>query len=109
MDTANIITLNSENFRDATAMADKLVLVDFWAKWCAPCRAVAPILERLAGEYPEKLLIGKLDIDEQREIAIEFGISSIPTIQLYKDGKMIDALVGSRPYKDYKAVVESYI
>ena len=109
MDTANIITLNSDNFRETAAMAGKLVLVDFWAKWCAPCRAIAPILERLAAEYPDKLVVGKLDIDEQRELAIEFGISSIPTIQVYKDGKMIDALVGSRPYKDFKAVVDSYI
>ena len=106
MDMDNIIVLNDGNFHEVASTGGKLVIVDFWAKWCAPCRAIAPILDRLAGEYPDKLLIGKLDIDEQRELAMKFGISSIPTIQFYKDGVMIETLVGSRPYIEFKNIVE---
>ena len=109
MDITNIVVLDSSNFYDVTSTQSKLIMVDFWAKWCAPCRVIAPILDRLAQEYPDKLIIGKLDIDEQRELAVEFGILSIPTVQLYKDGIMIDALVGSRPYQDFKAAVDRYI
>ena len=109
MDPENIIVLDGNNFDNVTTAGDKLIMVDFWASWCAPCRAIAPILEKLAQEYPDKLTVGKINIDEQQELAIRHGISSIPTIQLYKDGKIVETLIGLRPYQDFKDVVDRYI
>ena len=109
MDKSNIVTLNNGNFRDITSTNNKLVMVDFWADWCAPCRLIAPMLEMLADEYPEELLIGKLNIDDQRDIAMEFGIASIPTIHLYKAGALMETLIGSRPYHELKAAVDKHI
>jgi len=109
MDPINIVHLNSENFDSATATDGKLVIVDFWAPWCAPCRAIAPILDKLAQEYPEKLIVGKVNTDEQQQLAVKYGISGIPTVQFYKDGKLIDTFIGSRPYQSYKDVVDRFI
>ena len=109
MDPNNIVKMDSGNFDSITAVADKLVIVDFWASWCAPCRAIAPILEKLAQEYPDTLMVGKLNIDEQRELAIKYGIASIPTLQLYKNGKLLDTLIGLRPYQYFKDVVDRFI
>jgi len=107
--TSNIVALNKENFYDVTSTENKLTIVDFRADWCAPCQAIAPFFDRLAEEYQDKLIIGIIDIDEQRELAMDFGISSIPTIQLYRNGVMIETLVGSRPYQDYKNLVDRNI
>ena len=109
MDPENIIVLDDKNFHSVTAADGKLVMVDFWAAWCAPCRAIAPKLEKLAQEYPENLIIGKLNIDEHQALAVKFGIVSIPTIQLYKNGAVVDTLVGSRPYQDFKNVVDRHL
>ena len=109
MGSKNIIELSGGNFKSIASTADKLVIVDFWAPWCAPCRAVAPTLEKLAGEYPEKLIIGKLNIDENRETAISQNISSIPTMQVYKNGVLSQSIVGVQPYQTLKEIVEKYI
>jgi len=106
MELANIVELNNGNYYDVVKTADKIVLVDFWAPWCGPCRAVAPVLERLAGEYPDALLVGKLNVDENREIALSHGISSIPSIFIYKNGDKVDSIVGALPYLQFKAAVE---
>lgn len=105
----NIIILNSSNFAEITSTRNKLVLVDFWAPWCLPCQAVAPVLEKLANEYPDNLIVGKLNIDENQELSHSSGISSIPTIVLYAGGKVLDAFVGARPYQQYKDIVEAYL
>ena len=73
------------------------MLVDFWATWCGPCRMLAPVLEELAEEYEGRVIVGKVNVDEQPALAAQFGIQSIPTVMLFKDGKMVDMLVGFRP------------
>jgi len=102
----NVVVVNAENFNEVTAAPGKLVIVDFWASWCMPCKAVAPVLDRLADEYPDALIIGKLNIDEQRELAIEHRVTGIPTLQFYKNGTMADVIVGSLPYQDLKDAVD---
>ena len=106
---SNIIALTQSNYDEITSSRGKIVLVDFWAQWCGPCRAIAPILEKLAGEYADKLIVGKVNVDEQRELAAKYGIASIPTIRMYKDGAPAETLVGSRPYQEFKAAVERCI
>ena len=109
MDPTNIIDLNNANFTEITSAGDKLVLVDFWAPWCMPCRAIAPVLAKLAAEYPDNLIIGKLNVDDNQQIAYKYGISSIPNVKVFKNGKAVEELVGSRPYASYKSVVDKYI
>lgn len=78
---------------------NSIVVVDCWADWCAPCKAIEPIIESLAEEYGDKAFFGKLDVDSEREIALEYGISSIPTILFFRDGELSDRVIGAVPEK----------
>ncbi len=91
------IVVSSQNFDAEVMKSDMPVLVDFWASWCAPCRMIAPIVEELAGEYNGKLKVAKLDVDANRDIAMTFGIMSIPTLLIFNNGAVADQLVGAVP------------
>ena len=88
------IEINDSNFEEFVVNSDKPVMVDFWAVWCAPCRAIAPYVEQIATEYEGKALVGKVDIEQNPEIANKYGIRNIPTILFFKDGKLINKQVG---------------
>ena len=90
------ININKNNFQNEVMNSDKTVLLDFWAPWCAPCRMVVPIIEEIAGERPD-IKVGKINVDEQPELASEFSIMSIPTLVVMKNGKIVQQVSGVRP------------
>ena len=90
------ININKNNFQNEVMNSDKTVLLDFWAPWCAPCRMVVPIIEEIAGERPD-IRVGKINVDEQPELASEFSIMSIPTLVVMKNGKIVQQVSGARP------------
>ena len=91
------IALTDDNFSEEVLQATQPVLVDFWAAWCGPCRMVAPIVEELAGEYDGRAKVCKLDVDAAQKTAGEFGIRSIPTLLIFKGGKVADQVIGAVP------------
>ena len=91
------IELNGANFESQILQSNKLCVVDFWAEWCGPCRAVSPIIEELANEYVGQVNIGKLNVDKNAETSIKYGISSIPAILFFKNGKVVDKQIGAVP------------
>jgi|SRR5690625_127988 len=90
-----ILNVTDQNFTNETS--DGLVLADFWAPWCGPCKMIAPVLEEIDGELSDKVKIVKLDVDENQETAGKFGVMSIPTLLLFKDGEVVDQVVGFQP------------
>ena len=91
------ITFTDDNFENEAINSELPVLIDFWAAWCGPCRMIAPIIEELADEFNGKLQVGKLDVDVNQQTAIKYGVRSIPTVLLLKDGKVKDTIIGAVP------------
>ncbi len=91
------LEITDENFESEVLNSDLPVLIDFWAAWCGPCRMIAPLVEELAGEYEGKIKIGKLDIDNNQQTAIKYGVRSIPTLLVFKNGEVKDTIIGAVP------------
>ena len=92
--TTKVEKLNRENFEHRVVDANRPVLVDFYADWCAPCRVVAPVVDQLAEDYADRVVVFKVDVDASPDLASRFGVRSIPTLVLFKDGKPVETLVG---------------
>ena len=103
------LELTDSNFQKTVLDSDKLSMVDFWAVWCGPCRAVAPVVEQLAHEYKDKVVIGKVDVDNNPEVAMQYGIRSIPTILFIKSGKVVDKQVGAVPKNVLEAKIKAHL
>ena len=103
---SDTITVTSNNFRSVVAEAELPVLVDFWATWCGPCQAVGPVIDEIATENKDKLVVGKVNVDEQQALAQMFGVMSIPTMLLFKDGKVAKPLTGARPKAAIMAAIK---
>ena len=106
MASPSIVTLTRENFSQQVLQSPAPVLVDFWAEWCGPCKMIAPLLDELADEYDGKVKIGKVNIDEQQNLAAEYGVRAIPTLLVFHHGEVADQLVGARSKRDLKASLD---
>jgi len=106
---AGVQELTDADFEEKIAQAKTPVLVDFWAAWCAPCRRVAPIVEEIAAEYGDRLLVAKVDVDANQEITFKHGIQSIPTLMIFKDGEVKERLVGAHPKTTLVEAIDRFV
>jgi thioredoxin 1 len=106
---AKPIAVKDAEFAQTVLQSDKPVVVDFWAPWCGPCRVIAPILDKLAGEYEGRLTIAKVNTDEEVQNASQLGIQGIPTLIIFKGGKEVTRVVGSRPEAQYREVFDKVL
>jgi len=109
MASEKVIIINKNNFDEEVLKSDKAVLVDFWAPWCGPCRAVGPIVDELAEEYEGKAKISKINVDDEGELAAKFRVMSIPTIMIFKNGEVVEKIIGARSKYELISLLEKHI
>jgi len=102
---SNTIAFTDSNFSDEVLSSDKPVLVDFWAEWCGPCRKIGPVVDELSTEYEGKAKIGKVNVDDNPEVSVKYGIRSIPALLIFKNGEVVDQIIGAVP----KAVLKKQL
>ena len=98
-------SVNNETFTSEVLEQTKLVLVDFWAEWCGPCKQIAPTLEEIAEKYSENLSVCKVDVDSNRELALQYNVRSIPSLMIFKNGEMVDSLIGAVSLEELEDLV----
>jgi thioredoxin 1 len=106
MASENVLTLGDDNFEAEVIQSSVPVLVDFWATWCAPCKAIAPTIDAIAAEYEGKIKVGKVNVDESQATPSKYGVRGIPTVILFKDGKVLDQVVGAVPKNQLEALIK---
>jgi len=106
---ANVMQFDAANFDTEVVKSEVPVLVDFWAPWCGPCKMIGPIIEELAGEFDGKVKIGKVNVDDNQDLAGNFGIRGIPTVMLFKGGEVVNSFVGLRPKEDLASALNDAI
>ncbi|MEM9386337.1 MAG: thioredoxin [Pseudomonadota bacterium] len=104
-----MIELNDGNFEQEVINSDVPVLVDFWAEWCGPCRMLTPLIEQLSSSYEGRAKVAKLNVDEAQQVAMKFNVRSIPTVILFKDGKVQDTMVGIKKQSDYEQGLDALL
>jgi thioredoxin 1 len=109
MAAENVQTFTDGNFESSVLQSGQPVLVDFWAEWCGPCKRLAPTIDALASEYHGKLTVGKLNVDDNQNTAFKFQIRGIPAVLLFKDGKVIESVVGLAPKEEFKKVIDKHL
>ncbi len=106
---ADIVDVTDSNFEAEVLQAEQPVIVDFWAEWCAPCRAIAPIIKELAGEYDGKAKMVKLNVDDSPKTAGNYGIRSIPSVLAFKNGEVVEQLMGARPKSAFVEMIDKLV
>ena len=109
MGSENIVDLNEANFKAEVTNSSDTVLVDFWAPWCGPCKMLTPVLNELATEYTGKAKIAKVNVDDNQELAAEYGITGIPALLFFKSGKLVQQVMGAKSKRDLKATLDSVL
>jgi thioredoxin 1 len=102
----NIVTATDTNFQEQVLQSSTPVLVDFWAEWCGPCKMIAPLLDELATEYTGKVKIAKVNIDDHQNLAAQFRVTAIPTLLIFKNGQVVEQMVGAKSKRDLKASLD---
>ena len=100
------LTLTGQNFEQEVLLAKEPVLVDFWATWCGPCRMIAPAVEEVAEDFDGRAVVGKVNVDDERELALEYGVSSIPTVMVFQNGEVKETSVGYRPKEEIEQLLK---
>jgi thioredoxin 1 len=103
------VAITDQTFKHTVLEGKLPVVVDFWAPWCMPCRMVSPVIEQLAEEYKDKVVVGKMNVDENSDTASKFGIMSIPTVMVFKDGKPVKSLIGAQRKDKYKKMIDEAV
>ena len=102
------LELTDTNFQQEVINSDKLSVVDFWAEWCGPCRAIGPVIEELSKEYDGKVKVGKVNVDNNPQVSLNYGITSIPAILFIKNGEVVDKLIGAQPKSNFEKKIEAH-
>ena len=105
----NVHKFTDQNFDSDVSQSNIPVLIDFWATWCGPCKAIAPVIDEIAGEYNGKVLVGKVDVDQNQDTAMKYGVRSIPTLLIMKDGKVVNQIVGAVPKGNITSMLDEII
>lgn len=109
MASDSIVELNESSFDAEVINSDKPVLVDFWAPWCGPCKALAPVIDEISDDFADKVKVGKVNVDDNPEISMKFGIRSIPTLIVFKGGEVQDQIIGAVPKSEIEKALEKVV
>ena len=104
-----VVEITDQSFQETVLNSDKPVLVDFWATWCGPCRMLGPIIEEVAADFEGKAVVGKVDVDNNQQVSVDYGIRNIPTVLIFKNGEVVDKIVGVAPKEVIAEKLNSYL